>query len=126
VPWRPVPDATEVGDVYVLHFHAPIGPPHQQARHYIGWARNTTRRVEHHRRGTAGVVLTTLAKRLGIGFEVAQVIPNCTRADERRFKNRGGGSRVCAICREAKQLRKRLRIEEVMQLAEMVRLCDAA
>jgi predicted GIY-YIG superfamily endonuclease len=99
MPWRPVCEtATEIGSVYVLHFSKPVGTKKQQARHYVGWASDPQARIAEHKAGR-GSSLTREAVRRGARLEVAQIIPNVTRATERRLKNRGGTKRICAICR---------------------------
>lgn len=95
--WRPVPTEGVRGQVYVLHFDRPVGTERQQARHYIGWALRAEPRIQAHRRGWGARLLEVLHE-AGGSFTVAQVWPDATRADERRLKNRGGGSRVCAVC----------------------------
>ena len=93
MPWRPVPEASELGSVYVLHFDSPVG----HARHYTGWARNLRGRIRHHRAGT-GARLTQVARERGIGFRIAYVLPNATREQRlatifnrlHRMTNEGG------------------------------------
>src|SRR5438132_1670685 len=101
MPWRPVPTSrrarTLMGECYTLHFHRPIGPEHQATQHYHGWSLDSRRRIVEHAKGQ-GSILTRLALELGIGFDVVSIEPG-TPADERRRKNRGGGSRTCGICR---------------------------
>lgn len=99
MPWRPVCETAHVqGEVYVLHFSKRIGTKRQQAGHYIGWSTDADARIREHKAGK-GAALTRAAVKQGVTLEVAQIIPNVTRAAERRLKNRGGGKRVCAICR---------------------------
>lgn len=103
MPWRPVNnECTEEGQVYVLHFSRPIGTVRQQAGHYAGFASykrgGAAARVEEHREGR-GARLTQVAVDNGVELQLAQVYDHCTRADERRLKNRGGLRRVCRICR---------------------------
>lgn len=98
MPWRPIPQARVRGQVYVLHFDRPVGPPHQRAGHYIGWSLRADDRIRQHRNGHGGR-LPAVLHAAGGSFVVAQVFDGATRADERRLKNRGGASRVCAVCR---------------------------
>jgi hypothetical protein len=86
-----------VAGVYVLHFERPHGfrrgddgqplpeyagnvNEYGDAQHYVGQAGDIGRRWRQHRRGwaghpTKGSVVTRLAGRLGIDFEIGAVIP---------------------------------------------------
>lgn len=85
----------EPGTIYLLHFSQPFG----HARHYLGWARDLERRLEHHRRGT-GANLMRHAGMAGVTFQLARTWPG-TRTDERRMHN-GGHARRCPVCKGAK------------------------
>ena len=80
------------GTVYLIHLDRPFG----HAKHYRGWSQFLEARLEHHRRGTGATFLRHV-KEAGIGWQLAMTFPG-TRHDERRFKNRGGASRLCPIC----------------------------
>lgn len=83
-----------MGFIYLLHFHT----PYKHAKHYLGYSeKNYEKRIEHHRRGTSKAKLMTAVKKAGISFDVALIIPNVDRAEEKRLKLRGKG-RLCPIC----------------------------
>lgn len=79
--------------VYLLHFDH----PYKHAQHYVGYAEDLARRLNHHADGT-GANLMKVIKQNGIGFTLARVWDGATRTDERKIKNAGGGRRYCPIC----------------------------
>jgi len=96
-PLNAAPDTGVMGTVYMLHFDRPV----RHARHYRGWALDLEARMGHHAAGT-GAKLTALAVRLGIGWTVVLQVPG-DKNRERQLHNRGGASRICPICKEAKR-----------------------
>jgi hypothetical protein len=82
-----------MGSVYLLHFDKPV----RHARHYRGWAADLEARLRHHAQGT-GAKLTALAVRLGIGWELALVVPGDKNL-ERDWHNIGGAAKMCPICK---------------------------
>lgn len=92
-----------VGDVYVLHFDAPIGNlsnPLAVAQHYTGWAEDWTSRVAGHASGHSDAkIMAYLVGVARIGFRVAKVYTGVDRTFERSLKNRGGARKYCPICR---------------------------
>ncbi len=93
------------GDVYVLHFDAPIGNqdnPLAMAQHYTGWAENWTSRVTGHASGHSDAKIMAYTVGIAkIGFRVAQVFSGVDRNFERSLKRKGSARRYCAICRGA-------------------------
>jgi predicted GIY-YIG superfamily endonuclease len=86
--------------VYLICFERPL----QHAHHYIGWAKDLDRRLEHHRAGT-GANLMRVVGEAGIGWSVARVWPGEGRDFERRLKNTHNVRRYCPVCSGA-QVRK--------------------
>ena len=100
---------------YLLHFDKPVGnpqsdaqraanglPPRKKAfthgaRHYLGYAENLERRIQHHRDGT-GANLTKVAAAAGANIIVARVWDNGSRALERKLKTSKHHSRLCPLC----------------------------
>lgn len=80
------------GTVYLLHFSEPFG----HARHYLGWAADLERRLDHHSRGT-GANLLRHAGRAGVTWQLARVWVG-DRHRERQLHN-GGHARRCPICK---------------------------
>lgn len=89
------PNSGVPGTIYLLHFDA----PYAHARHYLGWAAHVEARLAHHAAGS-GARLTAAAAAAGIGWTVARTWQGDRNA-ERRLHNRGGGARLCPICRAA-------------------------
>lgn len=88
--------------VYLLHFDT----PYKHARHYLGYARGSAeRRIEQHLNGQ-GARLMSVIKEAGIGFTVAKMWRDGTKADETRFKKGNNSPRLCPICQEEKRRRK--------------------
>lgn len=85
--------------VYLLHFDQ----PYKHARHYVGYADDLARRLQHHADGT-GANLMKVLKDNGIGFTLARVWEDGTRTRERQIKNAGGGAKYCPICNEYHKL----------------------
>ncbi len=74
-----------VSGCYLLCFaHNPVA----HARHYMGYADDIGRRVQEHRDGSAGAVLTSALKRQGGTFRVVRVWIGDTEEDEARRKQR--------------------------------------
>ena len=74
------------GIVYVLELSRPLAG---RAKYYIGFAQDERcffKRIKQHVKGQ-GAAFTRAAVAEGIPFRVVLILPNCTRADERRFKN---------------------------------------
>ena len=92
-----------VGQVYLLHFDAPIGNPGNKlatAQHYTGWAEDWTTRVPLHASGHSNAkIMAYLVGVARIGFRVAKTWDGVNRAFERSLKNRGSARRYCPICR---------------------------
>jgi predicted GIY-YIG superfamily endonuclease len=91
--------ATQLGDVYTLHFWPPYGDPEgQQAKHYTGWASkgNLARRLTDHALGR-GARLTQVQKQAGGSWVVADVEHGVTADREVQLKERGA-SRRCSVC----------------------------
>jgi predicted GIY-YIG superfamily endonuclease len=86
-------DSGEVGIVYLLHLHAPLG----HARHYIGWSSSLDRRLAHHLAGS-GARMLAIARQRGITWELARTWPGSTRKREAQLKRKGGASRMCPLC----------------------------
>lgn len=86
--------------VYVLHFSGTLGTTgRNSARHYVGYSPDArvNIRVSEHRSGT-GASITRAAIARGFTLELARVIPNATRTDERKIKNSGHFDRMCPFC----------------------------
>jgi predicted GIY-YIG superfamily endonuclease len=72
--------------VYILEFSQPVGG---RARYYIGWAQDEytfAQRLKYHKKGR-GARLTAAAVTQGITFRPVVIVPEGTRADERRLKS---------------------------------------
>jgi predicted GIY-YIG superfamily endonuclease len=91
------------GEVYLLHFDAPIGNasnPLATAQHYTGWALDAQARIAHHASGRSDArIMAYLVGTAGIGFRVAQIWTEVDRFFERKLKNRGSAAKYCPICR---------------------------
>lgn len=92
-----------MGDVYLLHFHRPLGSKRHHARHYIGYADNIIERLALHRRGRSGVAIMRAVKQRRIGWHVARVWSDADRAFERKLKGNGHYDRHCPTCKELAQ-----------------------
>lgn len=79
------------GVVYLIHFDR----PYKHARHYLGWAKSLSLRLQHHENGT-GARLLQVVKAEGIGWKLARVWVG-NRALEKRLKGHGS-PRYCPIC----------------------------
>jgi anti-sigma regulatory factor (Ser/Thr protein kinase) len=82
------------GTTYLLHFDR----PYKHAQH---WARDLDARLAQHADGT-GARLLQVARANGIGWQLARTWPG-NRYRERQLKNQGGRSRMCPVCKHAKQ-----------------------
>jgi predicted GIY-YIG superfamily endonuclease len=79
--------------VYLLHFSQSFS----HARHYIGWAKDKDKRIEHHRGGT-GAKLTQAVVAKGIELIEARFWEGNDKNFERRLKNYKKTSLLCPIC----------------------------
>ncbi len=79
--------------VYLLHFHE----KYKHAQHYIGYATQLKKRIQHHQNGT-GARLLQVIQEAGIGWEVARIWPDGDRALERRLKRYHKSRQLCPIC----------------------------
>src|SRR5258708_18922453 len=93
-----MPDKTNTGDVYLLHFD----PPYKHACHYVGFAEpgNEVKRIREHRAGT-GARLCAVAILAGVKLRWGKGWRNKNRTVERRIKKREFGSifQMCPVCR---------------------------
>lgn len=96
MPKRPLPEPGESGTVYLVHLSQPIS----HARHYIGWASDTTVRLSEHRAGR-GSRLLAAANQRDVGYEVTRVWDGQDRRFERRLKNQANAWRLCPACNPA-------------------------
>lgn len=83
--------------VYLLHFSQPFS----HARHYIGYAKQKDKRIEHHRHGT-GAKLTQAVVAKGIELIEARFWEGKDKTFERRLKKYKKASLLCPICSGAK------------------------
>jgi predicted GIY-YIG superfamily endonuclease len=80
--------------VYLIHFDK----PYRHARHYVGYARLVTARLEHHRAGR-GARLLAAVNAAGISYKIARTWPDGDRNFERQLKKNGKrGPLLCPIC----------------------------
>jgi hypothetical protein len=92
----------EVGWIYTLHLHAPLGTTgRNSARHYTGWATRggLLRRLESHRSTYADAAMMRWCAQTGIGWHLGGLALG-TRADERKAKQHGAARR-CWTCQAA-------------------------
>ena len=90
--------ATQLGDVYTLHFWPPYGDPEgQRAGHYTGWAREggLGSRLVDHVLGR-GARLTQVQLGAGGSWVLADVESGVTRDRETQLKERSA-SRRCSV-----------------------------
>jgi predicted GIY-YIG superfamily endonuclease len=83
----------------LLHFDRSFGPPHQQARHYLGFTTRLEERLAEHANGQ-GANLLRHVRAAGIGWTLVRTWPSATRVDE-RAKHTNGHARRCPVCRAA-------------------------
>jgi predicted GIY-YIG superfamily endonuclease len=83
--------------VYILHFDS----PYHHARHYVGYTKNTDKRLAQHKAGS-GARLMEVITQAGIGFQLAKVWKSKTRKFERYIKNSHNTARFCPICQKNK------------------------
>jgi predicted GIY-YIG superfamily endonuclease len=88
------------GVVYLLHFNSPISDKHT-SQHYIGWAKDLSKRLEHHRSGTGSRFCAIAAER-NISFIVSATWEDQDKNFERLLKNRKNAKRLCPICKNSK------------------------
>ena len=95
--------------VYLIHLEAGLseGPDprtgkERLARHYIGYTRSLSDRVEHHRNGT-GARFLAVANERGIAWDVVRVRKGGSRELEKQLKNRKNSARLCPVFRRAKK-----------------------
>ena len=82
------------GTVYHLHFDS----PYKHARHYVGFTKDLSARLEAHASGQ-GARLVQVVMEAGISFRLARTWKG-TRKDERKLKNRKNAPRECPLCRQ--------------------------
>lgn len=83
--------------LYLLH----LEPRYAHAGHYLGWARNITRRqAEHLAGGQKASPLIRAAVAAGSTVVLARTWAGGDRTLELRLKRQGGLSRHCPICRQ--------------------------
>ena len=81
--------------IYILRFDQKLGNPNKkcgQCEYYIGWAENTLKRLNEHRKNR-GCCLTRAANAQGIGYTIVALIEGDRNA-ERWLKNRRNVKRV--------------------------------
>ena len=87
-----------MGTVYLVHLDGGLPmDARRTAQHYIGWARNVSARLAHHRAGSGANFLRVAGER-GIAFDVVRTWPG-DRTLERRIKRRHEAPRLCPTCR---------------------------
>jgi predicted GIY-YIG superfamily endonuclease len=89
------------GTVYLLHLDKRL----KHAGHYLGWAKDLDKRLEHHANGT-GANFLRVVKDAGIGWTLARTWPG-DKYRERQLKRQGGRSRMCPICKTEAKAAKR-------------------
>lgn len=85
------------GYVYLLHFRTPLCGGSHQSRHYVGWARNWTYRIQQHRKGTSRARIMEVMFERGYTFDVALVLRGSPNL-ERRIKRAHQHARYCPLC----------------------------
>ena len=85
------------GTVYLLHFDS----PYKHARHYVGYTKDLSARLEAHASGQGARLLEVITG-AGIGFQLARTWQG-TRKDERRIKNRKEAPRLCPLCHQSQK-----------------------
>lgn len=90
--------------IYVLQLDRPLGNPNNprgQASFYVGYCEDDRLydRINEHRAGR-GAKMLRAATRKGITFGVVMTIPQATRDDERKFKNKKNTPKLVAQYRE--------------------------
>jgi predicted GIY-YIG superfamily endonuclease len=80
------------GTIYLLHF----SQPYKHAKHYIGFARDLSARLESHANGTGARLLQVITE-AGLSFELARTWEG-SRKTERSLKNRKATPRLCPLC----------------------------
>ncbi len=92
------------GFVYLLHFC----PRYKHARHYLGYTKNLTTRIQEHQRG-GGARLTQVAVANGIRLELVRIWKG-NRKLERILKRRKNAPLLCPLC-NPRALRRAANIE---------------
>jgi predicted GIY-YIG superfamily endonuclease len=91
------------GTVYLLHF----SEPYKHAKHYIGFARDLSARLESHANGTGARLLEVISE-AGLTFSLARTWQG-SRKSERQLKNRKEAPALCPVCNpQAMKLAKRI------------------
>lgn len=93
--------------VFLLHFDRPVNAE-RPARHYLEFtSRRIEDRVNDHRSGFEyrTVPIMWAAYQRGIGFTVARVWSNATKADEKRLRDLHDNPALCPLCNPALGLR---------------------
>ena len=118
--------ATQLGDVYTLHFWPPYGDPEGQwAGHYTGWAREgrLNSRLVDHALGR-GARLTQVQLEAGGSWVLADVESGVTRDRETQLKERSA-SRRCSVCRAQRDVEAgRITKEEALARSGWSRASD--
>jgi predicted GIY-YIG superfamily endonuclease len=79
--------------VYLVHFKH----PYRHARHYVGYTKDLTSRLEEHRSGSGSRLLAAVAG-AGIPFEVVWIWRRSSRCFERRVHHYKNTPKLCPIC----------------------------
>jgi hypothetical protein len=96
----PIPGKGE-GLVYLIHFDTPL----QHAHHYIGFVERPDgleERMRQHRTGQGSRLMAAVSA-AGIGWRVVRTWAQAGRTFERQLKERKNASRLCPVCRAAKE-----------------------
>ena len=88
--------ASELCDVYLLHFDQPIGNRHS-CQHYCGSAVDLPARLRKHRTDPDARLLQ-VAKERGIRFTIARIWEDVPRSFEYEIKGLKNGKKLCPIC----------------------------
>lgn len=108
--------------VYLLHFDQPY-PGGQLPRHYLGVARDVESRMTEHRNGSSKSRLTRACRERGIEVELVRQwslpYPKAAFDFERRLKQQKHSySRLCPLCKDAKNPLAKLVPERVYTAAQ--------
>jgi predicted GIY-YIG superfamily endonuclease len=80
------------GIIYLLHFSQPFG----HAKHYTGYTRDLSARLESHATGKGARLLEVITD-AGLTFQLARTWQG-TRKTERKIKNRKEAPKLCPVC----------------------------
>jgi len=112
-PWT----ASTEGEVYILHFHQPLGNPanrRAQASHYVGFAEDLEARLAAQLAGRGAKIVQAAIAR-GIGFDIYHW-PACL-AVEKLIKRRKETAVFCPTCAAARGRKPKGLPIPVLQLA---------